>query len=228
VTLHEPLEGDCRFDGTTITVDCPGFREAVLESEAFLPPDLKLLCSGPTVDIYAGESKHFYYRGIRVYDLRYPAKLTYDFKHPYVQLTEDRTAGNSWSLIYAIGQLFQHSIDSEEILHSTLVSDDEASPPTFEASELSFDGEGEASRAFMGLLRSIHGRSPRLGKSLRIFQSSYEANLEKEPTTGVELPDRDWEELLGLLKAVSEGEELQDDDMHTAAKLFAAIQREIE
>jgi len=213
--------------GTLINVDCPGFEEAVQESETFLDtaPRTKLF-SGPMVDIYSGPSNYFYYRGIRVYELRYPAKLTYDWKHPYVQLTEDRTAANSWGLIYSLSQLFQTKIEDSALLRTALEADE--NEQSFEASEFMFDGDSDGSKAFMGLMYQSPGSaSSRWGKSLRSYYASYEARQEEEPSSAVELPDQTWDELLGLLKAISEGERPDEDDMTTAAKLYAMIEKEV-
>lgn len=230
VTYHVGFEGsEMSREGTTIQVDCPGFRDAVFESEAFLDAtEGELLYSGPMVDIYKKPSKHFYYRGIRVYDLRYPAKLTYDFKYPYVTLTEDRTAGNSWSLIYSLSQLFQTGIHDTEVLVAALLEHEEDEGQSFEGSEFMFDGEGEASRTFLGLMQGVPNRaSYRPGRAYRSFYASYEARIERPPSSDVSLLDQDWDRLLGLLADVANEHELTEEDRVEATRLAELIKKEM-
>lgn len=211
--------------GTLIEVECPGFAEAIIEEETFFYKDeAKLVYSDAQVDIYDRPSKHFYYRGIRVYDLRYPAKLTYDWKHPYVQLTEDRTAGNSWSLIWQLARTFQHGLRDEEIIKKALLKEDEDEGPTFEEQEFSFDETSGGSAVFSSVVSGGYS----MGRSLRGYWGSYQTTIAESEKTEVTLTNEDWETLLGLLKAVADESELDVSDAQNALDLHTKIMREIE
>nr|GGI00125.1 hypothetical protein GCM10011355_27680 [Aquisalinus luteolus] len=58
--------------------------------EYFINPEEDPLWENDTIAVYAGRSKHIFYQGIRVHELKHPAAFRYNFKR-YIELTEDRT-----------------------------------------------------------------------------------------------------------------------------------------
>lgn len=187
--------------GTLIEIDCPGFEDAVRESETFFDrSDKKLLYSGPAVDIFEAPSNHLYYRGIRVYELRYPARLTYDFKYPWVSLTEDRTAANAWAMMYTLSGIIQADIQDVGLLRRMLnVSHRKANESTFETMELNFEPTSKTSEVFRSVAGSL-GASGTGGRSVSNFYRLSEEPPE-EPSSEVSLPNDMWDDLIRILES---------------------------
>lgn len=122
---------------SVLKVKCGEIKEAHDSSDIF-PPKKQLLWSSPKFEIYEGESNCIYYRGVRVYDLRYKSRFTYNFKENYVTLSEDRTADNIWTLFYWIKEAIKTEIHDSRIVGRMIRKENE---PTFEGEELSFDYE---------------------------------------------------------------------------------------
>lgn len=137
-------------NGTQIRVSCPGFHAAVIESEAFMQcTGLEVLHQAPLVTIYDKPSKYLYLNGIRVYTLRYPARFTYDMHAPYVELTEDRTIGNLWSVLYDISHMFMQNEVKAALLKKVVSQKEDGSDSnTFEARELNFYADAHTTPLF--------------------------------------------------------------------------------
>lgn len=188
------LLSDNRGEGTTIEVDCAMFSEAIESEKVFLEADKleRVFCS-PTVDIYDAPSKHLYYRGIRVYTLRYPAMFTYDFGQGQVTLTEDRTMGNTWSCMWNLARTIQNDVEDNRILDRILAKSKTAS---FENYELNFSESG--GEFFRDRVRQL-GSLGLLGLAgSRNWQETRERD-EREASTSIDLPDWCWEHILELL-----------------------------
>lgn len=190
--------------GTTIIVDCPGFYEVTQSSGVFLrDQDHGLMVySDDSVTIYDAPSKYLYYQGIRVYDLRYPARLTYDFKQGYVNLTEDRTAGNAWYLLHMLGLILQQKMDSRNVLYKVLSKsrDENRYTPTFETMELNFDHTEPGSAAFAVAAEKLN-QSGTGGKSISGYYGSYGAYVQRKDEMSVTLPRKDWDLVSEALSA---------------------------
>lgn len=205
-TQTEHLLSDNRGEGTTIEVDCAMFSEAIESEKVFLDADKleRVFCS-PTVDIYDAPSKHLYYRGIRVYTLRYPAMFTYDFGQGQVTLTEDRTMGNTWSCMWNLARTIQNDVEDNRILDRILAKSKTAS---FENYELNFSESG--GEFFRDRVRQL-GSLGLLGLAgSRNWQETRERD-EREASTRIDLPDWCWEHILELL------DEREDDKSENIA-----------
>lgn len=184
--------------GTTIQIECPGFAEAIKKDEVFLDRgNRKLLHSCPAFDIYEGDSRHIYYQGIRVYELRYPARFTYDFKPGYVTLTEDRTAANAFMLFYYIAKEAMDFSD-EDLLRKIMAKGD---APCMETHDLNFDTDRQARQAFRTVAHSLWtggslGKSGGSWRAVSVSRSSATADISVTLSRGT------WEL---LLKAVERG-----------------------
>lgn len=187
--------------GTIIEVDCPGFAECIDEEGVFLDTDrTERVFRSPKVDIYDAPSRYLYYRGIRVYELRYPSLFTYDFGEGVVTLTEDRTIGNLWSVMWDLAYTIQTKVEDERVLDRILEKSDEAS---FENYELNFSHEGN--EVFRQRVTYLSGLG-RIGRAGGIYASQQVAPPDPEPSTEVRLLDADWEIVLRILRD-------QEDDL---------------
>jgi hypothetical protein len=124
---------------TLIEISCRGLEEVIENAGTvfFDPSSHKLVHDCLRFSAYDVPSKYLYYRGVRVYDLRYPSRYTYDFKQGYVDLSEDRSARNSYMLFWYISQQFMTEVHEKEILFKALHKSREQGSH-FEGNELSF------------------------------------------------------------------------------------------
>ncbi len=76
-------------DRTVIMVEGEVLLNAYENLDDIFRPDTTLIYEDDTLRCYEGESKHIFYRGLRVHTPSKPSKFTYDLKQ--VDLTEDRT-----------------------------------------------------------------------------------------------------------------------------------------
>lgn len=196
VTFDDPEDPDAvpPAEGTVIQVDCHDFYEQISEAKVFLPAEPgNLIYSDSIVNIYDAPSKFLYYQGIRVYSLRYPARLTYDFKKGSVQLTEDRTAGNNWYLIHVLSMIVQSKMERQDIIYKVLSKskDQNRFTPTFETMELNFDytekGSPQFAHAAERLVWSGHA-----GKSVAGYVPSFSAYHSRKDDVTISMPRADW------------------------------------
>lgn len=181
--------------GTTIIVDCPAFYETMEQAEVFLTQDgSKLVYEDDSVEIYDRPSKYLYYQGIRVYDLRYPARLTYNFKTGYVTLTEDRTAGNAWYLMHSLGMILQQKMTRRDMLYKVLTksSKDNRYTPTFETMELNFDYSEPGSPEFALVAERLNSGGIG-GKSVAGYYGSWSSYNQRKDDMEIKLPRQDWD-----------------------------------
>lgn len=144
----------------------------------------ELVYESDFVDIYDCPSQHFYYQGIRVYDLRNPSRLTYDFKKGQVILSEDRTAKNIWNLQYELASTIQKMTDGD-MLEKVLL---QGSKPSFETDDLQFYNHYSGS-TFSAVARGLGGRVGRMGRN---YVGEYYSEEEVPDTTDIELEDELW------------------------------------
>lgn len=93
-------------DNTWIVVEAEAFVQEFLDREkTFLPEGLQLREGTEDVQIFDKPSMHIYYRGIRVLDLdeKERGELTYNILSG-IDLTEDRTAKDKFSVMYMISR----------------------------------------------------------------------------------------------------------------------------
>lgn len=207
--------------GTTIIVDCPAFYEAMQEAEVFLVHDgQELVYEDDSVEIYNRPSKHLYYQGIRVYDLRYPARLTYNFKTGYVNLTEDRTAGNAWYLMHSLGLILQQKMTRRDMLYKVLTQStkDNRYTPTFETMELNFDHTEPGSVEFGSVAQSLVSRGSG-GKSISGYYGSWSSYKERKDDKQITLPRMDWDLISEALSASLIDLILPDDQVAAVSRL---------
>lgn len=127
---------------TRIEVSGEAFVTEYLERDkTFLPDGLTKREDSETIQVLERPSQHIYWRGIRVHDLPedQPSAVTYNFLKD-IELTEDRTAKESWMLEYDIKNWLARSEDegvleralgaSERSFERHLSFDLVASPPT--------------------------------------------------------------------------------------------------
>ena len=205
-SLDEQME-DGRGVGTTIEVDCPGFAECVDGESVFLDGDrLTRVFRSPKVDIYDAPSEYLYYRGIRVYELRYPSLFTYDFGEGVVTLTEDRTIGNLWSVMWDLAYTIQTQVEDESVLDRILLKSDQAS---FENYELNFSHDGN--EVFRQRVTYLSGLG-RIGRAGSIYASQVDSPPDPEPSTEVRLYDWQWRRIVEILRDSTEedAEDLAD------------------
>lgn len=200
----------CDPSGTDIVVECEGFAECVglqvrdhggktVHSAVFLDTDnLETLYDCPDFTIYEGANDHFYYQGIRVYDLRAPSRVTYNFKAGRVQLSEDRTPKNIWSMTYDIGYQIQKMQDSHLI--ETLIKQEEGTAQWFETDDLSFSDNGGL--YFQEVARLLQ-ETQKNSRSIRGWYGTYGSSVIEEddgPKTKIEFLDTEWELIIRALQ----------------------------
>lgn len=79
-------------DTTLFVIDSPKYVDIFHDRDRiFLPDGLKERTSNESIQVLDRPSKHIYYRGLRIMDLKKEAQFTYNFLS-HTDLTEDRTA----------------------------------------------------------------------------------------------------------------------------------------
>ena len=89
------------------------------------------------VQVFDKESKHIYYRGMRVYDLQKPSRLTYNILRK-ITLTEDRTAAYSFQVEQIIRE-YAISTPEKAIVEKILTAPKETYEAKFDFSGMSYD-----------------------------------------------------------------------------------------
>jgi hypothetical protein len=108
-----PLAGKTR-----VIVECDALLEVFGAShEYFLPKAARPIATSPEVDVYPGESRGVFYRGVRVYDLEEPSMYTYNIKST-LTLSEDRTAPKfyvDWAIVQGLASMTSEALISRVI-----------------------------------------------------------------------------------------------------------------
>lgn len=195
--------------GTYFEVICPGFNEiAANAGEVFLDHSIaaisNTLYSDDFVTIYDAPSKYLYYRGVRVYDLQYPARFTYDFAQGRVELSEDRSASNIWYLLYKLAETIQHKIGDPDLIERFLSPNKDGSK-FFEGHTLSYQAETDRKEAapaktFQQVLRRV-AKAPGAPQSI-VVTAGYYDKIEDDAKLGqVKLSKDQWRTLFEELSA---------------------------
>jgi len=197
---------DVPSSGTYIEIDCEGFAtdDAMYGNEVFLnQPGEKVFTHG-SLTIYDAPSNYIYYRGVRVHDLRFPARFTYDFSRGAVDLSEDRSARNSFSLMYAISKAFMCRITDKKIVYKALNSSKkEDSPEWFEGRDLIFNADDyDATSEFKSVARdlSLKGFASPVAYGYHASRTAMRASYATEDLE-LSLSKAEWEE---VIKAVED------------------------
>lgn len=137
---------------TLFLVEGERFVQEYLDRErTFLPGGLTQREGTDRIQILDRPSAHLYYRGMRVHDLETPSALTYNFLGD-IELTEDRTAANYYSLTREIQQTLLGSQD-EAIIGKALVRANDPAKRTLESS-FGYDYFAPPSEAFKSAVRA--------------------------------------------------------------------------
>lgn len=172
---------------TGIVVVSEEFTQEYLDRQkTFLPEGMTLQETVEDIQIFDRPSKHIYYRGIRVQDLKEPSQLTYNILRK-IELTEDRTAKSAWDIQYYISQAISgHS--KPEIITKAIT----APKQTYERS-LNFS-YGVPSKEFLDTVES--------SKSA-VDPSAKEVLKQYRPPKVKAQTDSDW--FAPIIKAIEEG-----------------------
>lgn len=132
--LHNQTDRDPRF--TEIIVDHPDFDEAYKKrDEIFLPNALrKQEAETSGLQIFPGQSKVLYWRGLKVAELPKPSLYTYNFLR-HLSLTEDRTLDDLWQARQVLAEHLLQVADERMVKKIVSCRDDyweyELSLPTY-------------------------------------------------------------------------------------------------
>lgn len=197
--------------GTLIVVDCPGFAESAKKGEVFFDPEseqVERVHDAARFSIYDRPSRHLYYRGIRVYTFRHPARFTYDVKAGYLELSEDRTAKNIWLVQWNIQNTIME-LEDEYLLRRMFEKGD--GEKTFEGEDLSFEDGG--GWIFRTVAKQLHETGTGARSISRYYLSLPEDSDWGDTTTEMRLKDSDWELIISRLL----GEECDEDECKRVA-----------
>jgi len=111
-----PLNGD-----TVIEVSGPAITKAYYERDTIFL-NLPVIGSAAGFEISAGPSRHVYYRGVRIHELKRPSRFTYNITKA-IYLTEDRTAKYGFQVDSVLEEGWVSSTDVELIKKVLTVSD---------------------------------------------------------------------------------------------------------
>lgn len=149
--------------GTTIAIKYKAF-DAIFYSleEYFIGTGEQPLWENDDIAVYPGRSKHLFYQGICVKELKRPAAYRYNIKR-YIDLTEDRTAKYEWQVQLRLTQnlplcdneqvcIAVTNIKSEFERDLDFVEDFDATPSTAFLGAVVKNG-GDASTKAMQLVR---------------------------------------------------------------------------
>lgn len=131
---YEPYMVDPKPGHTQIIVQGDEFEGIFANAHRFILADEPLFRSG-TLEVRNRPSGNFFYRGVRVYDLRVQALYTYN-ELSKIELTEDRTVKSSWDMMARIVAGILVSTDKQFLRNVVTAKDD-----TFEG-KLDFHGWG--------------------------------------------------------------------------------------
>lgn len=179
-----PLQYLPREATTLIAIECDEIEQAFADIDTIFLPEREPIFENDNVRIYDGASKHVFYRGMRVTDLRKPSLFTYEMK--YVQLTEDRTSMYSF-------------IDDSNMKKALLAWPDrdvidKVVRESKDHHEESFDWDEKApevSHAWHGAL-GVSGLSPRFST----MRDNLQFGLAATEAVSIKMTVGEWEEVL--------------------------------
>lgn len=211
---------------TIVEIDCNGFIETVNKSnEVFLDTGGPKVFENSKFTMYDSPSKYVYYRGVRVHDMRYPARFTYDFKAGHVELSEDRSARNTFMLFWYIAGAIMREIDSKEVLYKALRAKQDASH--FEGHDLSFSSvEYGLSDAFRYVARNLSMK----GFATNAIGSVYHGLITSTPSKDlmkVSLTEEQWDTALKALEHVVDNSIELDGATESAESVLNAMKEQV-
>lgn len=223
-TIVGSLEGKsyALSTGTLIQIDCPGFAEQMTEAKVFLSTkDCDLAFKDATLEAYHMPSKYLYYRGIRIYELRYESRLTYNFKSG-VDLTEDRTAMYPYYLFSLIANAIMQC-DVRSTIEKVMRKSKDEKSPGFEAQELSLNETAKASQTFLAVAGSFAAAGAG-GRSIRNYHSNLPPAVAL--TASIEMAKGDWQNIGTVLQRVFEQGACERSELPAVEALINKIQKE--
>lgn len=175
--------------GTMISVSCPGFAKEVEEAKVFLDPTkLTLKAKDHSLEVFDDPSPYLYYRGIRVYTLRFPARMTYNFTGS-ITLTEDRTCAYPYYLYSLISSLYQSCGDGD-LLRKVMQKPGKDEPPCFETNDLTLDADVESHEVFRSVAASLVA-SGTGGRSILTYHTML-PRMDGTDKKSIELTESQW------------------------------------
>lgn len=227
--VDEPIQNASSTKGkTVIEISCRGLDEVIdTANTVFLDtPMMRVVHECNRFVMYDAPSKHLYYRGVRVYDLRYPSRYTYNFKQGFVELSEDRTARNSYMLFWYIAQQFMTEVHSENLLFKAL-SKSKDGKNHFEGYELNFsDPEYGMSSEFRRVSESLK-KNDKLSYAPNAYYSlatSFSAGSSGE-SVKASLEQHEWNRLIEFLDTYNTL--LDDDDQHELMEVVRKLKEQV-
>jgi hypothetical protein len=174
---EDPVEGIA--DHTLIATDHPAMLEAHEQrGEIFLS---ELDDGDARVNYSRRESRHVYYRGMRAYDLRKPAQVTWNLQTEH-ELTEDRTLKYEFLIRSAVAEFVTRS-DDEGLVDLVL-----SSPETAWEHDLDFSYAGSPSDTFRTVMARRGNHAP---EPAQRYYAAYAAPQPVEPSLFDRFP-RPW------------------------------------
>lgn len=194
-TEYIPIDG-----ATAIIVESDDFVEEYNKRfETFLQTDkYQLAHEDENLQIFRKESKHLYYRGMRVHTLEHPSLFTYNLKIQS-ELTEDRTLKYFYTASGRIQDALLRSVKDPQVL-SRVVS---ASDGFFEG-RMNFQYDYSMSEEMKAIVSKKIGRGGYVGSSIR---SLYDSMAPPKVST-ITIADSIWQVIIDSVEThVSNKEE---------------------
>lgn len=183
---------------TIVVVDCAEFEEAYRNiGDIFLETHgRRLIWSSDQIEIWSGENKFIWFRGLRVTDLRRPSLLTYNFRKG-VDLTEDRTSKSPHvDQIYVRDALVRASAECPEIV--SLIADLDDGSDTYEG-ELYWEGVSNTDPA-VALANALSSHLGNLAPRVKTFVERSVPALVRDPLVSMSLPLSMWYAIVQTLE----------------------------
>lgn len=194
---------DVQKKGTLIRVSCAGLEEAAEKGGVFMGNGLPLAWESAEFRVYDHPSEHVYYRGVRVFTLKYPSRFTYDFKPDQVKLTEDRSPENIWWMMYLIAHRWMtNPLVPKGAIYKALRYDENKYPPLFETHELNFDATIPSITPVFSQVASELKRKGFTSSRIAAFYTGFETHRRASHTTKikVELTQEEAEQVASVLR----------------------------
>lgn len=213
---------------TIIEVNCAGFQDVVnIENDVFLDNAGKKVFENRHFTMYDTPSKYLYYRGVRVYDMRYQARYTYDFKQGCVDLSEDRSARNTFMLFWYISGALLREITDKVVLQKALNKSKDDSKLHFEGHDLSFSAtEYGVSNEFREVAKRLSMKGFATESVSTVYLGMIARTPEKE-TVKASLTDDEWHVVLQALKYAVDNDVDLGDVKHDAQHVLSELENQV-
>jgi len=147
------------------------------------------------------ESKYLYFNGIRCYDLRNPAKLTYDFKRE-IELTEDRTIKNIWWIEHLLSDVIRNKIKKVAVLDLILSKSKE---PRYEDFDLPIHYHKAEEGTFRDRVVALRSTG-NLGRAGSMYWSNHVETPAPSGRESVVLDTQIWDQIETVLRDAGQTE----------------------